>query len=81
VAVCITALVAALSQFEREGFAPFVARWPMVDALADRDVIVHEASGHWSGIARGIDDRGRLQVQTTAAMRVVDAGEISIRLS
>ncbi len=81
VAICIDALFAALQEFDREGFSPFVARWGAVDALVDHGVTVHEANGCWTGIARGIDDRGRLQVQTEAAMRVVDAGEISIRLA
>lgn len=81
VAACIDALVAALAEFERAGFAPFVARWAAVDALADRAVTVHEAHGDWAGIARGIDDRGRLQVEANGRLRGVDAGEISIRLA
>ena len=81
VAICIEALFGALQEFDREGLSPFVARWAAVDALVDRGVTVHEANGRWTGIARGIDDRGRLQVQTDATMRAVDAGEISIRLA
>ena len=80
VAVCIDALVAALVEFERAGLAPFVSRWAAVDALADRAVSVHEAHAVWTGVARGIDDRGRLRVEVDGALRGVDAGEISIRL-
>lgn len=79
VAVCIDALFAALAEFERSGLAIFVSRWAAVDALADRAVTVHEANSAWTGIARGIDDRGRLQVEADGRMRLVDAGEVSIR--
>lgn len=81
VATCIDALFAALIEFDRAGLAPFIARWPAVDALADCGVTVHEAQGHWTGIARGIDERGRLQVEVDGWPRWVDAGEISIRLA
>ncbi|HRG17168.1 MAG TPA: bifunctional biotin--[acetyl-CoA-carboxylase] ligase/biotin operon repressor BirA [Pseudomonadota bacterium] len=81
VAVCIDALFAALAEFERSGFGGFVARWEDVDALAGAAVTVHEAQGAWSGIARGIDDRGRLQVEVDGRLRCVDAGEVSIRLA
>jgi BirA family biotin operon repressor/biotin-[acetyl-CoA-carboxylase] ligase len=81
VAICIDALFAALDEFSRAGFAPFVPRWAAVDALADRPVTVHEATTTWVGIARGIDDRGRLQVDTDGRLRCVDAGEVSIRLA
>ena len=63
------------------GFAPFVPRWAAVDALADRPVTVHEATTTWVGCARGIDDRGRLQVKADGRLRCVDAGEVSIRLA
>jgi BirA family biotin operon repressor/biotin-[acetyl-CoA-carboxylase] ligase len=80
-AVCIDALFAALAEFDQAGFAPFVPRWAAVDALADRPVTVNEATTTWIGIARGIDDRGRLQVDTDGCIRGVDAGEVSIRLA
>lgn len=81
VAVCVDALLGALQLFERDGFAPFVARWDRVDALADRDVSVHETQGHWTGIARGIDEHGRLLVEADGRRHRIDAGEISIRLT
>lgn len=81
VAICLDALHAALAQFEREGFAPFVARWPAVDALAARAVSVQETQRSWDGVACGIDDRGRLQVRAGDNLHAVDAGEISIRLA
>jgi BirA family biotin operon repressor/biotin-[acetyl-CoA-carboxylase] ligase len=79
VAVCLDALCDALAEFERAGLAAFVARWRTVDALADRAVTVHEVQGNWSGIARGIDDRGRLQVEADGRLRRVDAGDVSVR--
>lgn len=80
VGVCLDALFAALIEFEREGLAPFVARWPAVDALAGRAIDVIESQRRWHGQAGGIDERGRLRVQCGDRMQHVDAGEISIRL-
>lgn len=81
VAVCLDALFAALIEFEREGLAPFIARWPAVDALAGRTVDVVEAQRRWHGQACGIDERGRLRVRSGDRLQHVDAGEISIRLA
>ncbi|MCC6563088.1 MAG: biotin--[acetyl-CoA-carboxylase] ligase [Xanthomonadales bacterium] len=81
IAVCIDALFGALLEFEREGLASFVARWPAVDALAGRAVDVIEAQRRWHGQACGIDERGRLRVQVGDRVQHVDAGEVSVRLA
>lgn len=81
VGVCLDALFAALIEFEHQGLAPFVARWPAVDALAGRAIDVIEAQRRWHGQACGIDERGRLRVQCGDRMQHVDAGEISVRLA
>jgi len=80
IARCLEALHAALAQFEREGFAAFIARWPAVDALRGRAIQVHDNSGARAGVAAGIDERGRLLLQVGADFRAVDAGEISVKL-
>jgi len=81
VGVCLDALFAALIEFEHQGLAPFLARWPAVDALAGRAVDVIESQRRWHGQACGIDERGRLRVQCGDRMQHVDAGEISVRLA
>lgn len=45
----------------------------------DMQVRVVDAKGGYSGIARGIDDRGELLVETEEGMKKVYAGEVSVR--
>ncbi|MCS6946322.1 MAG: biotin--[acetyl-CoA-carboxylase] ligase [Steroidobacteraceae bacterium] len=68
-----------VAQFLREGFAPFAERWRAVDALRDRPVVAHGFDAHVAGIARGIDPRGALLIETPAGMRTVIGGDITLR--
>ncbi|CAM3980034.1 biotin--[acetyl-CoA-carboxylase] ligase [Bordetella tumulicola] len=75
-----TAWRQAISQLETDGFAPFCHRFSAVDALAGRDVnIIDRGTVLFSGCARGLDEHGRLMVQTTRDLVPVSVGEISIR--
>lgn len=79
-ATMIDALAGSLTRFDREGFEPFLARWPAFDALADRAVrILHEGRPEQSGTAHGIDAQGRLLVDTSASLQAIGSGEVSIR--
>lgn len=74
------AIVRAFGRCEAEGFAPFRAAWGARDALAGRPVRVTEADGpSWTGTACGIDDDGRLQVETAQGLRTVLAADVSVR--
>lgn len=42
-------------------------------------VRVLDPSGEWEGIARGIDESGKLLVETKEDLRKVDSGEVSVR--
>ena len=42
-------------------------------------VRVLDPSGEWEGIARGIDESGKLLVETKEDLRQVDSGEVSVR--
>jgi len=72
-------LVRALKQFEREGFAPFAARFAARDALLGRSVTttLPEVA---QGIARGVSAKGELLVQTDTGIVSVASGEVSVRL-
>lgn len=70
------ALIAAVQQFDVDGFTPFQARFNALDVL--RDAAVHLSDGS-SGIARGVDASGALQVQTASGMQAVSSGEVSVR--
>lgn len=73
---CIT----GLSQFNREGFAPFLNDWRAADALRNQSVRVLQPSGELVGTARGIDAHGVLQVETSdQKIILISAGEVSVR--
>jgi len=71
---------AALQLCAREGFAAFQARFHALDALYGRAVNVIDAGCvvH-SGVARGVDDHGRLLVDDGARTVAVSVGDVSVR--
>ena len=73
-------LVQALQQFEREGFAPFAARFAERDVLRGRAISTTLAEVP-HGIARGVSAQGALLVETDAGIVPVSSGEVSVRLS
>ena len=75
----LEALLPALEQFDREGLAPFLARYATLDVLAGRAVTVHGPQGDEHGVAEGIGEDGALRVKVGQAMRQVHAGEVSVR--
>ena len=83
--VVVTALLAhllpALDAFDAHGLAPFLSRYAGFDALAGREVAIHEATGAWHATALGIADDGALRVRdASGAERRVHAGDVSVRL-
>lgn len=79
-AAVIAQCCAGLRHFGREGFAPFAAEWRAADALRDRRVGVTDGATDTSGVARGIDAEGALQLERDDGriVRIV-AGEVSVR--
>ena len=75
----LDALLPALEQFDREGLAPFLARYATLDVLAGRAVTVHGPQGDEHGVAEGIGEDGALRVRVGQAVRLVHAGEVSVR--
>ncbi|HYG44909.1 MAG TPA: biotin--[acetyl-CoA-carboxylase] ligase [Bordetella sp.] len=80
--VCATATAwrEAVRELESAGFVPFRARFDAVDALAGRAVnVIDQGAVLFSGTAQGLDDQGRLYVQTARERVPVSVGEVSIR--
>lgn len=69
----------ALWQFERDGFAPFVARWQALDNFFDRPVKLLIGEREIKGIARGIDAQGALLLDQEGKLHAYLGGEISLR--
>ena len=73
-------LLGMLLQFEREGFAPFLAPWTMLDALRGRASRVARGDSFIVGLARGVDGDGSLLLEVDGQMRKFKSGEVSLRL-
>jgi BirA family biotin operon repressor/biotin-[acetyl-CoA-carboxylase] ligase len=74
-------LAAMLRQFEQAGFAAFAARWNLRHAwqgqivrIIDHGAVLHE------GRAAGVDDAGRLLLDTLNGRMAIVAGDVSLRV-
>jgi BirA family transcriptional regulator, biotin operon repressor / biotin---[acetyl-CoA-carboxylase] ligase len=70
--------IEAVLQFQREGFAPFKARFERRDCLNGRKVVT-TLDDLPDGVAEGIDDAGALLVRVGSALRTVGVGDVSVR--
>jgi BirA family biotin operon repressor/biotin-[acetyl-CoA-carboxylase] ligase len=78
-AALVSACVPGLIEFEGHGLKPFIEDWRAADALRGRAVSVSAADGVARGIARGIDLRGALMVETPHGMRRFISGDVTVR--
>jgi BirA family biotin operon repressor/biotin-[acetyl-CoA-carboxylase] ligase len=79
-AALIAALVEGLQQFERDGFAPFVADYARHDLLRDQPLQLSGALGAFDGIGAGVDVRGALQVRVAdGSLRRIDSADVTVR--
>lgn len=81
VAVCLNRLAAVLALFELRGFAPLRSRWQSLDYLYGRSVVLSVGERRFTGIARGVDDRGHLLLETPLGMESFSGGEVSARMA
>lgn len=79
-AVLVAALAHGLCQFEREGFAAFVADYARHDLLRGQTLQVSGAPGRFEGIGAGVDARGALQVRMSdGSLRRIDSADVTVR--
>jgi BirA family transcriptional regulator, biotin operon repressor / biotin---[acetyl-CoA-carboxylase] ligase len=81
-AALLDGLAGMLREFERTGFAPFAARWNLLHAyqgemvrIIDHGAVLHE------GVAAGVDDSGRLLLDTVDGHVAIAAGDVSLRVA
>lgn len=79
-AAVLDGLAQALREFADKGFAAFSARWNLLHAyqgqpvtIIDRGDMLHE------GLAAGVDDAGRLLLDTEQGRIKIVAGDVSLR--
>jgi BirA family biotin operon repressor/biotin-[acetyl-CoA-carboxylase] ligase len=79
-AALVSGCIRGLLEFERQGLRPFVEDWRAADALRGRAVNVNAADGLTRGVARGIDLRGALMVETPQGVRRFISADVTVRL-
>lgn len=78
-AALLNELLPLLADFEAGGFAPWLAEWQALDAFEGKPVVLRTGADQVAGIARGVDRRGALQLETAGGIQAVYGGEISLR--
>lgn len=78
-AALLDELLPLAASFESTGFAPWRDPWMALDAYADTPVVLDSGTSQVAGVARGVDERGALQLESTAGVTSVYGGEISLR--
>lgn len=78
-AALVEELCAAVSQYEKQGFAPFDAEWNGADALRDRPVRVQFRDRAQDGVARGIGADGALKVEIAGRVETLSSGDVTLR--
>lgn len=80
-AALLDALAEALRLFAGQGFAAFSARWNLRHAWQGRTVVILD-NGQvlQEGLAAGVDDAGRLLLDTAEGRTSVLAGDVSLRV-
>jgi BirA family biotin operon repressor/biotin-[acetyl-CoA-carboxylase] ligase len=74
------AVLDAIERFQREGFAPFRARFEDLFSYAGRPVVLMQAGlPTLTGVAAGIDAEGRLLLSTDNGVQAISSGELSLR--
>lgn len=80
-AALLNELLPLMSHFEAEGFSRWRALWQELDAHAGKAVMLTSGSEQRAGIARGVNERGALQLETTLGIQSVYGGEMSLRVA
>ncbi|NVK39529.1 MAG: bifunctional biotin--[acetyl-CoA-carboxylase] ligase/biotin operon repressor BirA [Gammaproteobacteria bacterium] len=77
----INELVTILKQFSYGGFAPFRDQWNEVDCFKGLPLKVMLPSSDMTGEGAGVNAQGEYQLVTDSGLQVVNAGEVSLRIS
>lgn len=76
-----SAILAAATQFVRAGFEPFCDRFNQLLEARGELVDVVDGRQHTSGRVVGVDDDGRLVIDSDGMSRSVSVGDVSVRAS
>lgn len=74
--VLVSELVMIIREFELSGFRTLVSEWMEADAFLGRPIEVSSAHHVQLGIGAGVDDSGRLLLDTTDGRKTISGGEV-----
>ncbi|MFT5594897.1 MAG: BirA family biotin operon repressor/biotin-[acetyl-CoA-carboxylase] ligase [Oceanicoccus sp.] len=74
-------LVAVLEEFNTAGFAAFQEEWNAADCFSGQPLKVLLPSSDMQGTGCGVNSKGEYQLKTDRGVQVINAGEVSLRLS
>ena len=69
-----------LASYPEVGFSHWRDRWMQRDAFGDSPVTLTSASATTHGVARGVDERGLLLLETESGLQRISGGEVSLRV-
>jgi BirA family biotin operon repressor/biotin-[acetyl-CoA-carboxylase] ligase len=78
-AALLDELLPLLADFEQQGFAHWRDEWLSLDAFPNKAVVLNTGTAQLAGVARGVDERGALRLETESGIQSVYGGEISLR--
>jgi len=78
-AAMLNELLPLVARFEDQGFARWRNDWQALDGFAGANVVLNTGARQIAGVARGVNERGALQLETTTGVQSVYGGEISMR--
>ena len=79
-AALLNELLPLIDKFEEVGFIAWRQAWQALDAHAGKPVVLSAGSRQTAGIARGVNNRGALQLETSLGVQSMFGGEISLRV-
>jgi BirA family biotin operon repressor/biotin-[acetyl-CoA-carboxylase] ligase len=79
VAQLLNSLLPALSSYEADGFESYLQRWADLDFLKDCSVSASTGDSSVVGIAKGVNERGALVIETPLGRQFINGGEVSVR--
>ena len=79
VAQLVNSLLPALSNYETDGCESYLQRWAELDFLKGSRVSAATGDSSVVGVAKGVNERGALVIETLLGPQVVNGGEVSVR--
>lgn len=77
----VNELVSVLTKFAEDGFAVLQQDWNNADCFHNQSLQVLLPSSDIQGVGAGVNSKGEYQLRTDHGVQVINAGEVSLRLS